>query len=41
VKIRDKGGDVEYRFMPEPDLLPLVLDDGKVRMIVRIGFCCC
>jgi len=30
VKIRDKGGDVEYRFMPEPDLLPLVLDDGKI-----------
>ncbi len=28
IKIRDKGGAVDYRFMPEPDLPPLVLDDG-------------
>ena len=26
VRIRDKGGDVDYRYMPEPDLPPLVLD---------------
>ena len=29
VKIRDKGGAVDYRFMPEPDLPPIVLD-GRV-----------
>jgi aspartyl-tRNA(Asn)/glutamyl-tRNA(Gln) amidotransferase subunit B len=27
LKIRDKGGAVDYRFMPEPDLPPLILNE--------------
>lgn len=30
VKIRDKGGAVDYRFLPEPDLPPLVLNSAAL-----------
>ncbi|EEA27032.1 hypothetical protein TMatcc_004689 [Talaromyces marneffei ATCC 18224] len=29
-KLRSKEGEVDYRYMPDPDLKPLVIDDGLV-----------
>jgi len=35
-RMRGKEGAVDYRFFPEPDLPPLVLDDGVVEELRQL-----
>jgi aspartyl-tRNA(Asn)/glutamyl-tRNA(Gln) amidotransferase subunit B len=37
IKMRDKGDAVDYRFMPEPDLPPVILN-AEVRPLYRNSF---